>query len=227
MHKWQNHARNSTLFHRSDARRRRRILDSPKRNNLCQLEVSAGRMPQWQLIFGVRGFRHYRGGRRRCFQLVKLDLNLLPRLRITLGGIWRVRIAVKRQDICSHFRRGLSKLLIRQFVQKFRVGFIAQAVLAGSNRASRIKVIVDHLYVATWNLSQQFAVAIQRSVETVLKHFFRLWRWSPELEHSQWSNLGKQLGQERNKFLAGSRLFVILAPLLFITGTLQIVEKLL
>src|SRR5207253_6195817 len=69
------------------------------------------------------------------------------------------------------------------------------------------------------------AIAAERGIEAGLEHVFGLGAGRAELEDLQRAELRKKLVEKRQKDLARSGLFVILAPLAFVVRPRQIVEE--
>src|SRR5256884_3589400 len=113
----------------------------------------------------------------------------------------------------------------RKLVKQRGMGFVVHAVLSGPGALSHVKIIMLQRERSFACLGQQPAIAAERGIEAGLEHVFGLGAGRAELEDLQRAELRKKLVEKRQKDLARSGLFVILAPLAFVVRPRQIVEE--
>src|SRR5437588_11177572 len=90
---------------------------------------------------------------------------------------------------------------------------IVQSVFSGTGALSNVEIVIGQVQPGFANLRQESTIAVERGIETALKHLIGLRRRRPELQDLERSELGEQLAEKREKTLVWSGLEVILVVL--------------
>src|SRR5579864_8175332 len=158
-------------------------------------------------------------------QFLKVGFDLNPLLVFALGGVRRIGVSVKVQQLRAQPGGHVCKIPGGEFLQQLGVRIVIHAIDPGTGGDADVKIVVEQLQAILADFFQQAAIAVHSGIEAGLKHALGLRRGCFELQNAQRSHLRQNLVEKGEDMIPESRALIVLTPLMFVAGTRQVVEK--